>query len=56
MRIISLIDDPTVVRRLLDHLELWQPEAMERSPPLPCEAWPVNSVLPMTYHPLPDIA
>jgi len=40
----------------LDHLGLWQPEASERSPPVPPEAWPVNSVLPMTYHPVPDIA
>ncbi len=56
MRIIALIDDPPVVRRILDHLGLWQPEASERSPPVPPEAWPVNSVLPMTYHPVPDIA
>ena len=56
MRIIALIDDPPVVRRILEHLGLWQPEAMERSPPLPPEAWPLNSVLPMTYHPVPDIA
>jgi len=33
MRIIALIDDPHVVRRILEHLGLWQPEAMERSPP-----------------------
>jgi len=50
------LNDPPVVRRILEHLGLWQPEAMERSPPLPPEAWPVNSVLPMTYHPVPDIA
>jgi len=56
MRIIALIDDPPVVRRILEHLGLWQPEAMERSPPLPPEAWPLNRVLPMTYHPVPDIA
>jgi len=56
MRIIALIDDPLVVRRILEHLRLWQPEAMERSPPVPPEAWPVNSVLPMTNHPVPDIA
>jgi len=56
MRIIALIDDPPVVRRILEHLGLWQPEATERSPPVPSGAWPVNSVLPMTYHPVPDIA
>ena len=56
MRIIAPIDDPPVVRRILKHLGLWQPEASERSPPVPSEAWPVNSVLPMTHHPVPDIA
>ncbi len=56
MRIIALINDPPVVRRILEHLGLWQPEAMERSPPVPPEAWPLNSVLPLTYHPVPDIA
>ncbi len=38
MRIIALINDPPVVRRILEHLGLWQPEAMERSPPVPPEA------------------
>ena len=56
MRIIALIDDPPVVRRILEHLGLWQPEAMERSPPVHPDAWPVNRVLPMTYHAVPDIA
>ena len=56
MRIIALINDPPAVRRILDHLGLWEPEATERSPPVPCEAWPLTSVLPMTYHPVPDIA
>ena len=56
MRILALINDPLVVRRILEHLGLWQPEATERSPPVPPEAWPLNSVLPMTYHPVPDIA
>ena len=56
MRIIALIDEPPVVRRILEHLGLWQPQATERSPPVASEAWPVNSDLPMTYHPVPDIA
>ena len=56
MRVIALINDPPVVRRILEHLALWQPEAMERSPPAPPEAWPLNRVLPMTYHAVPDIA
>ncbi len=56
MRIIALINDPPVVRRILEHLGRWQPEAMERSPPVPTEAWPLHTVLPLTYHPVPDIA
>ncbi len=56
MRVIALIDDPPVVRRILEHLGRWAPEAMERSPPVPPEAWPANTVLPLTYHPVPDIA
>ena len=51
MRIIALIEDPPVVRRILEHLELWQPEASERSPPVPTGAWPVNSLLPIDVPP-----
>ena len=34
MRVIALIEDPGVIRRILEHLGLWAPQAMERSPPL----------------------
>jgi len=34
MRVIALIDDPAVVRRILEHLGLWAPLPTERSPPL----------------------
>ncbi len=34
----------------------WQPEAMERSPPAPPEAWPANARFALTYHPVHDIA
>ena len=43
MRIIAPINDPAVVRRILEHLGLWQPQAMERQPP--SDAWPLNSIL-----------
>ncbi len=33
MRIIALIDDPGVVRRILEHLGPWAPEATGRDPP-----------------------
>jgi len=35
MRILALINDPLVVRRILEHLGLWQPEATE-----PSDCWP----------------
>ena len=43
MRVIALIDDPPGVRRILEHWGRWQPEAMERSPPVPPRAWPANA-------------
>ncbi len=34
MRVIALIDDPAVVRRILEHLGRWEPEPAERGPPV----------------------
>jgi hypothetical protein len=56
MRVIALIEDPGVIRRILDHLGLWAPLATERSPPLAAASWPRHANLPLTYHPVPDIA
>ena len=56
MRVIALIEDPAVVRAILTHLGLWQPEALERAPPAPARAWPEHANLPLTYHPVPNIA
>jgi hypothetical protein len=56
MRVIALIEDPAVVRAILTHLGRWQPKAVERAPPVPRETWPAHSSLPLTYHPLPDVA
>lgn len=56
MRVIALIEDPVVVRAILKHLGLWQPEAAERAPPVRPNAWPAHASLPLTYCPLPDIA
>ena len=56
MRVIALIDDPHVVRRILEHLGRWAPEAMERAPPVPPEAWPAHASFALAYHPVPDIA
>ena len=56
MRVIALIEDPGVIRRILEHLELWTPLATERSPPPGIASWPRHVSLPLTYHPVPDIA
>ncbi|MGH8767803.1 MAG: hypothetical protein ACREVT_06410, partial [Burkholderiales bacterium] len=56
MRVIALIDDPTVTRRILEHLGCWAPEPSERGPPGQAPDWPANAVIPLTYHPVPDIA
>ena len=56
MRVIALIDDPPVVRRILEHLGRWAPEAAGPDPPAPAPEWPADAVIPITYHPLPDIA
>ncbi len=56
MRIIALIEDPAVVRRILERLGRWAPEASERGPPVPHPEWPANAVIPLTYHAVPDIA
>lgn len=56
MRVIALIEDPAVVRAILTHLGLWQPEPLERAPPAPARVWPRHANLPLTYHAVPDIA
>jgi len=45
-----------VIRRILEHPGLRAPRAMQRSAPLGTEAWPVHASLPLTHHPIPDIA
>jgi hypothetical protein len=56
MRVIALIEEPGVIRRILEHLGLWAPLPTERSPPLAAASWPRHANLPLTYHPVPDIA
>jgi hypothetical protein len=57
MRVIALIEDPGIIRRILEHLGQWAPLATERSPPPgPTASWPRHANLPLTYHPVPDIA
>ena len=40
MRVIALIEDPGVIRRIFKHLGLWEPRRIERSPPLSPASWP----------------
>jgi hypothetical protein len=54
--VIALIDDAAVVQRILEHLGRWAPEPAEREPPVEALDWPPNAVIPLTYHPVPDIA
>jgi len=56
MWVIALIEDPAVIRRILEHLGLWAPQVKDRGPPLDFASWPPYPSLPLTYHPVPDIA
>ena len=56
MRVTVLIEDAGVIQRVLEHLGSWAPLATERSPPLGAASWPRHADLPLTYHPVPDIA
>jgi hypothetical protein len=39
MRVIALIEDPGVMRRILEHLGRWAPQVKERGPPLDFASW-----------------
>jgi hypothetical protein len=56
MRVIALIEDAGVIRRILEHLGWWAPLATERGPPPAPASWPRHANLPLTYHLVPDIA
>ena len=54
MRVIALIEDTEVIRRILEHLGLWNPRPVPgRGPPGGAK---VAEALQLTYHPVPDIA
>ncbi|MGH8648883.1 MAG: hypothetical protein ACREUP_06210, partial [Burkholderiales bacterium] len=46
MRVIALIEDPGVIRRILEHLGMWAPLATERGPPPGPANWPRHVSLP----------
>ena len=57
MRVIALIDDEAVIRKILTHLGLWAPQQTPKTqigPPAPDP--PGQSKPVLTYHPVPDIA
>jgi Putative transposase len=57
MRVIALIDDRAVIRKILSHLGLWAPQhAARRGPGPPTADLPVPIAQILTYRPVPDIA
>jgi Putative transposase len=57
MRVIALIDDKAVIRKILSHLGLWVAQiAARRGPGPPAPDPPGPSAQILTYHPVPDIA
>ena len=59
IRVIALIDDLVVLRRITSRLGLWVPQNAlhpRRAPPVAPDAWPAHANLTLTYHPVPDIA
>jgi len=57
MRVIALIDDKAVIRKILSHLGLWvQQTAAGKGPGPPAPEPPGPAAQILTYHPVPDIA
>ncbi|MBI1732460.1 MAG: hypothetical protein HYR49_06790 [Gammaproteobacteria bacterium] len=56
MRTIAVIDDPAVIRKVLQHLLLWNPKPNHPEHPARDPSCPANTTIPLTYHPVPDIA
>jgi len=56
MRLIAVIDEPAVIRRSLKHLRRWHPPPKAPDPPARDPPWPAGTTIPLTYHPVPDLA
>jgi len=50
-----MIEEPSVIERILRHLRLWDPGLPSQAPPDDAD-WRVNDQIPLTYEPLPAIA
>ena len=53
MRFLAVIEEDLVIEKILRHIKAWDPRPPLRAPP---NDWPENSQIPLTYHPVPDIA
>ena len=56
MRIIAVIDEAAVIRKILKHLHRWEPLQELPDHPARDPPWPDRETIPLTYHPVPDIA
>ena len=54
--LLRFIDDAGVVERILKHLDAWDPQPGTLTPAGPDPPVPEGETLPLTYHPVPDIA
>ena len=56
MRIIAVINEKAVIRRILKHLRLWNPLPGYPEYPIRDPPRPDGETIPLTWHPVPDIA
>ena len=56
MHIIALIEGAGVIERILKHLAVWDPPPRTIDCAGPDPPVPKGETLPLTYHPVPDIA
>ena len=54
MRFLAVIEEQPVIEKILRHIKAWDPRPPLRAPH--DDDWPENSRIPLTYHPVPDIA
>ena len=45
-----------VIERILKHLSVWDPQPETPSTAGPAPPWPRGETIPLTHHPVPDIA
>ena len=55
MRFVAVIEEAPVIERILRHVRAWDPTQPLRGPLVESD-WPPQSQIPLTYHPVPDMA